>query len=45
MQVVMNKCFFSKSWEKIWRRSVSSFSRKTKNAHFNSEKWRHRDVG
>jgi len=39
MQVVMNKCFLLNPEKKIWRRSVLSFS--TKNAYFNSEKWRY----
>jgi len=41
-----NELVFSpKSWKKFWRRSVLSFSRKTRNAHFNSEKWCHRTEG
>jgi len=46
MQVVMNKLVFShKPWKKYWRRSVLSFSRKTKKHIVNSEKWRHRAEG
>jgi len=48
MQVVMNK-YFLLNPEKIWRRSVLSFSRKTQKpltpTHSNSEKLRHRAEG
>jgi len=35
----IEQVFSLKSWKKIWRRSVLSFSRKRNYAYFNSKKW------
>jgi len=45
MQIIMNKCFLLNSEKKLAQNRLVVFEKNAKNAHFNSEKWRHRGKG
>jgi len=45
MQVVINKCFPLNPEKNLTEIRLVIFEKNEKNAHFNSEKWRHRAEG